>query len=236
MRDLKSWPVVAGLALVLLICNGCSSTRAKDKGTGGKEVGRITSGSYSPPWIANLDSDTALAAKDNALPPFTGSLFGIYLHPDSGDPVPPRFITSDGRCAPNRIQTESLQTASGALAIVAPYLPPGTFEPNPATLTKCDDGRLLESDRSFELPPQPVFLEIRRTDGKFAAVIQHVSRSRVTTGELNGKEVVLVHPVAPDGWGDSAVIVKGESGITAITAVNLPFDEVLKIAKGVIGA
>jgi hypothetical protein len=235
MADLNKWTAITALVLVALVGNSaCESKATKENAIGDQEIGRVTPGEYEPPWISNLDADSSLASADNAMPGFTGSLIGIYLHPEPDDLIPRRFVDSNARCGSEDRTTAELASTSeaGAYTIDASYLPPGTFEQNPATITRCA-GRLVELTRTFELPPQPVSLVIRRAIGAFAAAIQHAPRKRISIGTVDGKEAVLIHPVAADGWGDSAVILKEPYGVTAITAVNLPFDEVLRIAKGV---
>ena len=43
----------------------------------------------------------------------------------------------------------------------------------------------------------------------------------------------LLPPVTDDGFGNSWIFIREQDGVTGVTAFDLPFDELLKIAKAV---
>lgn len=62
----------------------------------------------------------------------------------------------------------------------------------------------------------------------------NASAERVRAGQVNGRPAVFVLPQVDDPlFADSMVIVAEPFGITVVIGEGLPFDEVLKVARGI---
>jgi hypothetical protein len=91
-------------------------------------------------------------------------------------------------------------------------------------------GTVVSAERRWIIRGKGHFYISRRQGDQ--AIATDASRERVSAATVGGKRVVLVDPITPDGFGQSAVIVAEEFGITIVSASGLPIDETVRIAEG----
>lgn len=208
-----------------------------ESGGGGSRGGnrRVTAGEYRSPvdTVPGARSrGLAAAAADEARPAFAGEIAGLFLSSDAGD-LPARY----GRppCAQDRLGWISGARVEGHPDFpgTVRYLPPGAEEQGLPQAVACDSGEIVLFQRRFELRPGGQIVEIVRSSLR-AVPIARASAARVRRGEVAGRPAAFVEPLTPEGFGVSGVLVPLGGGALRVTAEDVPFDEVLRIAEGVI--
>lgn len=193
---------------------------------------QITPGRYEAPVFADPGAHARgeRAQRDDlARPAFEGRVNGIQLWVDT----PPG---QDGMPCPEgrrRLVPEDEQRSSPHYIEVPSYLPPGAVEYQEPSMIACAD-RVIHAGRVFELEASGIEIGISRTVGRFSARIGYASAERVEAGSVAGKPAAFVKPVTPEGFGTSWIFVREDWGLTGVTAFDLPFEELLKVAEGVV--
>lgn len=236
--------VIAALltaASIALVAGSRESTpRASDVGGSGpppRATPRpVTPGRYDPPVFTNPGAQKRgerAQADDNARPAFEGLVNGIYLwseKPPKGGGLGAKPCSDDHM----REVPEEEQRASPYAIEVPSYLPPGAYEVQSPQMVACDTGQVVHVGRVFELRPSGVEIGIGRDIGRRAAPIGHAHASRVEAGAIGGKPAAFVRPVTEEGFGTSWIYVREEYGVTGVTAFDLPFEELVKVAEAVV--
>jgi hypothetical protein len=86
-------------------------------------------------------------------------------------------------------------------------------------------------ERQWIIRDEGAHFFIARRQGE-QAIDTHASADRISAATVGGKPAVLVEPIMPGGYGQCAVIVAEDFGITIVSASGLPLAETVKIAEG----
>ncbi len=110
------------------------------------------------------------------------------------------------------------------------YLPPGTGEVTPQYAAVCPDGTQAVVGEEFD--GYNFLFEVYFRTG--ARILLHdAPGGRVSAVTINGLAGVAVAPLTTDGYGSSRIAWVTPNGMLEVTAMDLPFDEVQKIAEGI---
>jgi hypothetical protein len=197
---------------------------------------RVTPGEYRPPVVFASGADERgqrLQREDNAKPGFEGYVNGIYLW-SSRAPDDPALGKRPCPLSEAQGVPEDQQSAKELYLPVPSYLPPGAYEYTPPQMLICPNGRVAHVGRDFQLRPYGGDIGISRIVALTAAEIGRVPSSRVSPASVNGKPAAFVRPISDEGFGNGWIIVRESFGLTQISSSDLPFDELLKVAKAVI--
>lgn len=228
--------VAVGFYLAPKVFDFESAGRQQETGGGGAPAESptpITPGAYQPPAYANRDvaaQGRRAEAADLAKPQFTGWVNGIYIYSDRTAP-PPLDPAVGAACANDQLRQASEDEVRASPHFFSPpsYLPPGTFESRSPSGTACGD-RIIAIERQFELQPHGSLIGIvRRVD--LWAVSFRTSQDRIQAATINGKPAVTIKPVTAEGYGNSAILIREEYGVTQVGAWGLPLEELVKVAQ-----
>jgi hypothetical protein len=181
----------------------------------------------TPFWYAPL------LEREAQKPPIDESLAGVRVGPQRV----PKVGSCDavGPTSPRTGPVSESQTKGSPLEVSPTYLPSGTEK---LWILAGECGGVLASVEVQYFVPADVpagrfggHLNIYRFRGEPEFTLTH-SAERVSVGEVKGRPAVLASPITDDGFGDSAVIVREDFGLTVIRASGITMDEVLKIAEG----
>jgi hypothetical protein len=204
-------------------------------GGAGGEVGKAA----PPPqqeFMERWQRAMATAEAERQKPPFRGTLNGIRLHQVDDRVEIPWWVD---RAACGQVQIVEFEAAKGTPLYFEPtYLPKGAvlssqMGPGPGTdATVCErSGEVIGAGQHYQLPSGS--LDIFRNRAAHEWFI-NASAERVRAGEVNGRPAVFVLPEVDDPlFAHTMVIVAEPFGITVVIGEGLPFDEVLKVARGV---
>ena len=165
-----------------------------------------------------------------AKPRFEGVVNGIRLYDTNADPaVQRKDACSDAK--PDEVEHLTMSAVAGTpMEIIPTYVPPGAEEVDPMWPPVACKGTVVSVERRWIIRGKAHFYISRRQGEQ--AIATDASRERVSAATVGGKRAVLVDPITPDGFGQSAVIVAEEFGITIVSAFDLPLEETVKIAEG----
>jgi hypothetical protein len=232
--------LAAGLALVLALWTaGCASPRSSPEGQGGaggspyQSPRTLRSGSYVPP-VHSVPGATArgMAAQaiDERKPRFGGWMNGIYfVRPGESPPQDPRAGTVCPRSEVRAASEEQVRQHPRFPELS--YVLPGMSEVETPSGSLCRD-RVIVIQRIFSVGPYSVEVSVVRYPGSWF-VETSVSRDRLSTGQIAGRPAVVKAPVTPEGYGESAIYIREEDGVTVVGALDLPLEELTRIAEGV---
>lgn len=125
------------------------------------------------------------------------------------------------------------------------YLPPNTYQTHQPQIATCPGGEIWMTVRLFRVSLAYVGMDslgsradisVAYFDRTRAIPIPIADVQEVQAGTLNGHPAVFVKPLTPEGYGLSAILIATddpEVGFFAVSAFNLPFDELMKVAEGV---
>jgi hypothetical protein len=168
--------------------------------------------------------------EEAAKPRFEGVVNGIRLYgPDADAAVQRKDACSEA----SRDEVEHLtmsDVAGTAMDIVPTYLPAGAEEVDPMSPPVACRGTLVSVERWWVIRGKGNFFIARRQGEQ--AIDTDASADRVSPTTVGGKRAVLIKSLTPEGYGQSAVIVAEEFGITIVSAFDLPLEETVKIAEG----
>ena len=190
---------------------------------------RVTEGDWIPPGTtkdAFLEGTAASESLQAANAPlYDGEIGGFRI----GASVEKR----ETACPPG---TASAGTAD-KFPFTLKYLPPNTFETYEPYLMLCPDGAVYGAMRLFQIGAGGEAFDEAVFKVEFVgaekAVNAQLLEQTLSTGSVAGRTSVEVHPLTASGFGGSRVLLPFEKGFVQVTAYNLPFDEVLRIAEGV---
>jgi len=180
-----------------------------------------------PDIIAERDQ---LTREEAAKPRFEGVVNGIRLYSlDAGPDVQRKDACSDAK--PEEAEELTMSDVAGTpMEIIPTYLPPGAEEVDPMWPPVACKGIVANVQRDWIIRGKGHF-DISRRQGE-QAIATDASADRVSAATIGGKPAALVAPLAPDGFGQSAVIVAEDFGITIVSADGLPLEETVKIVEG----
>jgi hypothetical protein len=180
-----------------------------------------------PDIIAERDQ---LTREEAAKPRFEGVVNGIRLYSlDAGPDVQRKDACSDAK--PEEAEELTMSDVAGTpMEIIPTYLPPGAEEVAPMEPPVACKGIVVNVQRWWAMRGKGDFYVSRRQGEQ--AIASNASADRVSAATVGGKPAVVVAPLAPDGFGQSTVIVAEDFGITIVFADGLPIEETVKIAEG----
>ena len=190
---------------------------------------RVTEGDWIPPGTtkeAMLEGTAAAETLQAANAPlFDGEIGGFRIGASVGK--------RETACPPG---TASVGTAD-KFPFTLKYLPPNTFETYEPYLMLCPDGAVYGAMRLFQISAGGEAFREAEFKVEFAGAEKSIQaqflEQTLSTGSVGGKIGVEVRPLTASGFGRSRVLLPYEKGYVQVTAYNLPFDEVLRIAEGV---
>jgi hypothetical protein len=172
--------------------------------------------------------------QDSAKPRFAGTVNGIRLHSGIAGDQGARV-----GCEEPFQPVDFAATRGTPFEIEPLYLPPGIVgETSGPAATACA-GMIVGSGRFWapSVAGNP-WISIQRTLRPSAWAYSEAPGERVSAGRVQGKPAVFIQPVLPDGRGNSAIIFADAVGegfvVTVISGSEVRFDELLKVAEGVI--
>jgi hypothetical protein len=171
--------------------------------------------------------------EEAAKPRFEGVVNGIRLY---GPDVDAAVQRKDACSQASRDEVEHLtmtDVAGTAMDIVPTYLPAGAEEVDPMSPPVACKGTLASVERWWVIRDRGADFFISHRQGE-QAIDTDASAGRVSPATVGAKRAVLIKPLTPEGYGQSAVIVAEEFGITIVSAFDLPLEETVKIAEGLI--
>ena len=180
-----------------------------------------------PDIIAERDQ---LTREEAAKPRFEGVVNGIRLYSlDAGPDVQRKDACSDAK--PEEAEELTMSDVAGTpMEIIPTYLPPGAEEVDPMEPPVACKGIVANVQRWWIIRGKADFYVSRRQGEQ--AIATDASAERVSAATVGGKSAVLVAPLAPDGFGQSAVIMAEDFDITIVSGLDLPMEETMKIAEG----
>lgn len=230
---------IAGLVLL----GACGTGKATDGvgGASGLEYPTphvLTSGDYKNPVIgpeAEARGNEAARAED-AKPKVMAWINGIYLWPDYRDLTPGQEPDPSGNPKPPcpgkaRIPSEEELRASPYFIQTPEYLPPGAVEPEGSYGEACGN-RLIGMSRHFDVGHTGSSIGIVRRIGTRAAQYS-TSADRVSSGTINGNPALFIQPLNAEGFGGGAIFILDGDAVTQVGGLDMPFGEILRVAKGV---
>lgn len=110
------------------------------------------------------------------------------------------------------------------------YLPPGTGVIAPQNAATCPDGTQAVVGEEF-VGYNFLFEVYFRAGG--SVILHDAPAERVSALTVNGLAGVAIKPLTIDGYGRSQIAWTTPNGILEVTATDLPFEELNKIAEGV---
>jgi hypothetical protein len=189
-------------------------------------------GDEPPEGVSDIILEREQARQEElAKPTFEGVVNGIRLYPTNAeDAVEREWVCADAR--PEEVEHLTMSEVAGTPMEITPtYLPAGAEETSPMWPPAKCKGILVYVQRDWVMRDEGADFFIIRYQGEHATDTT-ASADRVSAGTVGGKPAVLVEPITPDGYGQSAVIVAEDFGITIVSAFGLPLEETVKIAKG----
>jgi hypothetical protein len=186
----------------------------------------LVPGRYDSPLASREAWDRGLAAVDaeKAKPKFEGVVNGFriwsYDH-EVADDIAFKVVCGGEDYAEWRL-AEKLEFT---------YLPPGTAAETPQQEVLCPDGSVAGAGQHFIVLDGPglgIWYERGERAFGFSASV-----GRISAGKVQGRPAVIINPLTEEGFGDSWVAFETEDGFIWIQAIDLPLDEMLKIAEGV---
>lgn len=233
-------PAVVGMML-LSGCGAGKTTADGVGGAGGQEYATpspVTAGDYRNPVLgpeAEARGNEAARAED-AKPKVMAWMNGIYLWPDYRDLKPgqtPDPASNPRPPCPGKatIPSEAELRASPFFIDIPDYLPPGARETEAPYGEKCGDTLVLIS-RQFALGHYGSYLGIVRRIGTRAAQ-SSTSVDRVSSGVINGKPALFIRPLNAEGFGGSGIFILDGDVVTSVGGLDMPFSDVLRVARGV---
>jgi hypothetical protein len=171
-----------------------------------------------------------LMQEEAAKPRFEGVVNGIRLYSlDAGADVERKDACSDAK--PEEVEQLTMSDVAGTpMEIIPTYLPPGAEEVAPMEPPVACKGIVANVQRWWTMRGKGDFYVSRRQGEQ--AIASNASADRVSAATVGGKPAVVVAPLAPDGFGQSTVIMAEDFGITIVFADGLPLEETMKIAEG----
>lgn len=169
--------------------------------------------------------------EEAAKPKFEGVVNGIRLYGPDADAA----VQRESPC--NYVKPEELEyvtmsdVAGTPMEIIPTYLPAGAEEVDPMWPPMVCRGILASVERQWLVRGKGVDIFIYRRQGEHATATE-ASPERVSAGTVSGRPAALIKPLTPEGYGQSAVIVAEDFGITIVSAFGLPLEETIKIAEG----
>lgn len=203
-------------------------------GPAAKSARRVTPGEYRSPALepAARERGERAAEADERAASFRGEIAGLFLSSSPAEaPDDPAF----GRRACRQPDLEWLPPEEAARLAPPPpaYLPPGAWAQDEGAAVACR-GQVIFAFREFVLRPSGVVVEVARSVGRRAVQVPRASAARVGPGEVAGRPAALVRPLTPEGFGPSAVVIRDGTDAVRVSALDLPFEELLRIAEGVL--
>jgi len=171
-----------------------------------------------------------LMREEAAKPRFEGVVNGIRLYSLAAGPALQRkSACSDAK--PEEVEHLTMSAVAGTpMEIIPTYFPPGAEEVDPMEPPVACKGIVVSVQRWWIIRGKGDFYVSRRQGEQAIAIA--ASADRVSAATVGGKPAVLVAPLAPDGFGLSTVIVAEEFGLTLVVGLDLPLEEIVKIAEG----
>jgi hypothetical protein len=180
---------------------------------------QLTAGEYKSPagYPEARDKGAEAEQAEAGKPPFEGIINGIEFRP-AGAGTLLDYCGDDDFIGFQETQDINHQ-----------YLPPGTKALSPLYAAVCPDEtrpvigqEFAGYNFSFE-----VFWYGQR-------VFRHeASEDRVSETTIGQSPGVAIAPLTSDGYGSSAITWPSPNGMIAVTALDLPFDQLRKVAEGV---
>lgn len=179
-----------------------------------------------------------LLEAEAAKPRLVGTFAGIQVGPEVDD-VDVCAAVGEQSAERSRIALERVADHDPAMAPPA-YLPAqATYQPGPGSggLVCGTTLGIVTATYDFPLSESSLYggdLSFARLRGpRRAAIDVAADRAEVTT--IAGRNALIVHPLTPDGFGDSYALIAEPGGLTYIQAFGLPMSEVLRIAESLYG-
>lgn len=229
--------VTASIVVLLVFAALAAACQGSSEGTNGDEITHedaslagghppaygapvnIVSGEYKSPAGFPGARDRGLAAEqaEGAEPTFEGEIAGMELR---------RFNAGNW---PNYCGGDNFAAFEETDAITFDYLPPGTSALTPLYAAVCPDKTSAVIGQEFA-GYNFTFEVFWRNQ---ALLLHEAPEARVTASTLGDREAVFIEPLTTEGFGHSAIAWATAHGAITVSALDLPFDEVLRIAEGV---
>lgn len=183
---------------------------------------RFTDGEYIPPAASQeaREKFEAAVAAELGEERFNGSLNGFRL-----------FSWDKAAADPELQQQECVAYEFPEVTTLTfGYLPAGTFARSPEYAGMCEDGSTawITQEFGFGYGTFQISYELGEK-----ALGHDAPASRIAEIDVGGHEGVLISPVIEEGNGQSIVVYEFAAGFAGVSAMNLPADELLKIAGGI---
>jgi hypothetical protein len=158
----------------------------------------------------------------------------------AGIKIGPRLVPRGGPCegtpssAPNTGPISEAQTSGTPLEVSPKFLPPGTEKL--WTLAGECRGTLASVEVQLFVPadiPSGRFggaLNIFRFRGELEFGLD-LPAERMAEGKIAGRPAVLVSPITDSGFGESAVVIQEDFGLTVIRATGVRLQELIQIGE-----
>ena len=181
---------------------------------------KLVPGEYrSPGGLPEAETRAAAATEeDNAKPRFKGVVNGIRLYP---------FGDSDVKNHCGGSDFEGFDTREG---LRFGYLPPGTFAHTPQYAPICPDGSVAGYGQEFAV--YNASFNVWYSVGELAFV-HGAPADRIEGQTVAGRPGVVIRPVSAAGVGQSWVAFPLADGIVVVDAVDMPLEEIMRIAEGI---
>jgi hypothetical protein len=159
-----------------------------------------------------------------------GTINGIPIV--TADDTPRKFPCEDAEASVESVTPEEMPFRID-------YLPAGSFEDTEPFLRVCPDGSIYVALRAFRLYPEGVpagpygSISVRILGGEVGLPHDIFGPHRVKPGTVRGVPAIFIEPWTPEGSGESVVAWPVKGGILEVYAIDVPFEEVLKVAEGV---
>jgi hypothetical protein len=111
------------------------------------------------------------------------------------------------------------------------YSPSNAIEQYPR-LQVCPAGEIQLAVRSFNVGGAA--FSVAYHGGELAVYNDSFRDGRVEPIEVRGKPGAVGHPMGDDGYGETLVVWPTDHGFLRVYAIDMPFDEVWKIAESVV--
>jgi len=225
--------VAIGLALVTGLLVWRTAPSQHIEGLGGTGGGQVAAPSYptqrapgywTPPALdpANFARNVAIDEAERVTPLLAGSINGFRFF-GPGDPL------KEYPCDPNAAKLAA--PGEMELPLEVGYFPAGTVEEAPRVQI-CPDGTLQLAVRSFQVAGTAFSVSYHA--GERAIYNDSIREGRtVRPAVVNGAPAVIVEPATRDGYGESLIVWETANGFIRLYAVDLPLDELLKVAETV---
>ncbi len=185
---------------------------------------RLAEGYWLPPALdpANFSKKLELDKAEAGKPLLTGTINGFRFF-GPGDPLPKY------PCDP--AEFEQVSPKEVAMPIQVGYVPPGTVEEAPR-IQVCPGGKMQLAVRLFQVAGTGFSVSFHASE--LAIYNDSIRAGRNVHGaSVGGSQAVVVEPLAAEGHGESVIAWPVMGGFIRVYAVDMPLDEVIKIAESV---